>query len=115
MEGFMAGKFEIYKDKRGEFRYRLKARNGQIILTGESYKAIAGCRNGVESVKKNSQDDKRFETSRDKNNQFRFVLKAANGEIIGQSESYTSSSGCKNGIASVKKNAPEARVVELDK
>lgn len=110
----MAGKFEIYKDKKGEFRYRLKAGNGQIILTGESYKAIAGCKNGVESVKKNSQDDNRFETSKDKNGQFKFVLKAGNGEIIGQSESYTSSDGCKNGIASVKKNAPEAQIVELD-
>lgn len=49
-------KFEIYKDKAGEFRFRLKATNGQIIAVGEGYKAIAGCRNGIESVKKNAPD-----------------------------------------------------------
>ena len=55
------GKFEIYNDKRGEFRFRLKASNGQTILTGEGYKAKSGCLNGIESVMKNSQDDSRFE------------------------------------------------------
>lgn len=49
-------KFEIYKDKAGEFRFRLKATNGQIIATGEGYKALSGCMNGIESVKKNAQD-----------------------------------------------------------
>lgn len=48
----MAGKFEIYKDKAGEFRFRLKASNGQSILASEGYKAISGCTNGIESVKK---------------------------------------------------------------
>ena len=49
-------KFEIYKDKAGEFRFRLKATNGQIIAVGEGYKALAGCMNGIESVKKNAAD-----------------------------------------------------------
>lgn len=49
-------KFEVYKDKAGEFRFRLKAKNGQIIATGEGYKAKAGCMNGIESVKKNALD-----------------------------------------------------------
>ena len=57
----MAGKFEIYKDKAGEFRFRLKAGNGQIILASEGYKAKAGCTNGIESVRKNSQVEGRFE------------------------------------------------------
>ncbi len=51
-------KFEIYTDKRGEFRFRLKATNGQIIATSEGYKAMASCVNGVESVKKNAVDAK---------------------------------------------------------
>ena len=51
-------KFEIYKDKAGEFRFRLKATNGQIIATGEGYKAMAGCKNGIESIKKNAVDAK---------------------------------------------------------
>lgn len=50
-------KFEVYEDKAGEFRFRLKATNGQIIATGEGYKAKAGCLNGIESVKKNSDSD----------------------------------------------------------
>ncbi len=49
-------KFEVYKDKAGEFRFRLKATNGQVIATGEGYKALAGCMNGIESVKKNAAD-----------------------------------------------------------
>lgn len=51
-------KFEIYKDKAGEYRFRLKATNGQIIATGEGYKAMAGCKNGIESIRKNSVDAK---------------------------------------------------------
>jgi len=54
-------KFEIYTDKRGEFRFRLKASNGQAILTGEGYKAKASCTNGIESVRENSKDDSKFE------------------------------------------------------
>ncbi len=60
VEGYKAEKcpkFEIYKDKAGEFRYRLKATNGQIIAVGESYKSLASCLNGVESVKKNAAEN----------------------------------------------------------
>ena len=49
-------KFEVYVDKKGEFRFRLTATNGQIIATGEGYKAKAGCMNGIESIKKNAPD-----------------------------------------------------------
>ena len=49
-------KFEVYTDKAGETRFRLKARNGEIIATGESYKAKASCLNGIESIRKNAPD-----------------------------------------------------------
>ena len=49
-------KFEVYTDKAGEFRFRLKATNGQVIAVSEGYKAIASCLNGIESVKKNAVD-----------------------------------------------------------
>ena len=49
-------KFEVYTDKAGEFRFRLKATNGQIIAVSEGYKAMASCMNGIESVKKNTVD-----------------------------------------------------------
>ncbi len=61
MESVVAGKFEIYQDKRGEFRFRLKASNGQNILASEGYKAKSGCTNGIASVQKNAPDDGRYE------------------------------------------------------
>lgn len=108
----MAGKFEVFKDKAGEFRFRLKAGNGQIILASEGYKAKASCMNGIESVRKNSQDDARFERTETKNGKARFNLKATNGQVIGTSESYESVKARDNGIASVAKNAPDAKVVD---
>jgi len=109
----VAGKFEVYKDKAGKFRYRLKAGNGQIILTGEAYNAKNACLEGIESVKKNSQKDDAFEVYEDKKGGFRFRLKAANGEIIGQGESYEARSGCMKGIESIKKNAVDSKIVEI--
>lgn len=101
-------KFEVYQDAKSEYRFRLKASNGQSILTSEGYSAKAGCLNGIESVRKNSQDDSRFERKKSSNGKHYFNLKASNGQVIGTSEMYESSSGMENGIASVKTNAPNA-------
>ena len=106
----MPGKFELYKDKKGEFRYRLKAANGQIVLVGEGYKAKASLVKGVESVRKNAATDKRFEQKASKSGKAYFVLKATNGQVIGQSEQYESEAACKGGIASVMKCACDAVV-----
>ena len=106
------GKFEITVRKNGEFQFNLKATNGQVILTSEGYTTKAACLNGIESVKKNSQEEKRFETLVAKNGKPYFNLKATNGQVIGQSQMYASEKSCANGIASVMKNAPEAEVVE---
>ena len=57
----MAGKFEVYKDKKGEFRFRLKASNGQVIATGEGYSSKSACLNGIESIKKNAPKAKTIE------------------------------------------------------
>ena len=109
----MAGKFELYKDKGGEFRFRLKAGNGQTILASEGYKQRASCVNGINSVKKNAPDDNRYERKETKSGQHMFNLKATNGQVIGTSESYTSTSARENGIASVMKNAPDAETKDL--
>ncbi len=109
----MAGKFEIYEDKAGEYRFRLKAGNGEIILASEGYKQKASCENGVASVQKNAPDDARYERKETKSGKHMFNLKATNGQVIGTSESYESTSGRDNGIESVKKNAPDAKVVEV--
>lgn len=106
-------KFEIYTDKSGEFRFRLKASNGQAIFASEGYSAKAGCKNGIESVRKNSQNDNLFDRLTAKNGKSHFTLKSTNGQVIGSSQMYASESGMENGITSVKNNAPGAEIVEV--
>ncbi|MBR2436359.1 MAG: YegP family protein [Alistipes sp.] len=106
------GKFVISQRKNGEYQFNLKAGNGQVILTSEGYTTLSACKNGIESVKKNSQEDARFERKEAKDGSPFFNLKATNGQVIGKSEMYSSAAACENGIESVKKNAPEAEVVE---
>ena len=109
----MAGKFEIYTDKGGEFRFRLKAGNGQTILASEGYKTKASCMNGVESVMKNAASDARFECKETKSGKHMFNLKATNGQVIGTSESYESTALRDEGVESVKKNATDATIDDL--
>lgn len=106
----MAGKFEIYKDKAGEFRFRLKAGNGQNILGSEGYAKKASCMNGVESVKKNARIETRFEHHQTPSGKWTFKLKASNGQVIGTSQSYASESSCKNGMKSVATQSADATV-----
>ena len=86
----------------------MKAGNGQTILASEGYSTKAACENGIESVRKNAQDDGRFERKESSNGKHYFNLKAGNNQIIGNSEMYESVAACENGIESVKKNAPDA-------
>ncbi len=109
----MAAKFEIKKNTKGKFHFNLKAGNGEVILTSEVYESKEACENGIASVKKNAPKDSNFERKVAKNGQPYFVLKAVNHEIIGKSEMYKSHSSMENGIASVTKNAPAARIVDL--
>jgi len=106
------GKFVITQRSNGEYQFNLKADNGQTILASEGYSSKANCENGIASVRKNSQDDARFVRATSKNGKHYFNLKASNGQVIGTSEMYESSSSMENGIASVKKNAPDAKVDE---
>ena len=120
------GKFVITTTKSGEFTFNLKATNGQVILTAsESYSSEDGVKGGIESVQKNAlahvedQTVENFETLphpkyevyQDKAGEFRFRLKAKNGQNIGKSEGYKTKASCLNGIESVGKNAPEAEVI----
>lgn len=103
------GIFEIKNNN-----YILKAPNGQVILKGISDNgSMSACLNTIESVRKNCSDDIRFEKRVDKNDNLYFVLKARNGQIIGISQEYASTAGMDNGILSVKKNAPTAKIKEL--
>ena len=118
------GKFVVKTTKSG-FVFNLKAGNGEVIATSESYKSQDSCLNGVESVRKNcvgGVEDQtvegfeklthpKFEVYADKAGEFRFRLKARNGEVIAVSEGYKAKQSCMNGIESVKKNAPDAEEV----
>ena len=108
----MPGKFEIKTGKSGKFSYNLKASNGQVILSSESYDSRKGAEGGIASVKKNAATDARFERKTAKDGSAFFVLKAANGEPIGKSEMYKTKRSMENGIASVGKNAPDAPVTD---
>ncbi len=119
------GKFVVRETATG-IKFDLKAGNGEVIATSEVYAAEASCLNGIESVKKNcigEVEDQtveeivevkhpKFEVYTDKAGEFRFRLKARNGEVIAVSEGYKTKASCLNGIESVKKNAPEAEIVK---
>ena len=107
----MSGKFEIKESKSGKFHFNLKAGNGQIILSSETYETKQGAEKGVESVRKNAPEDKHYERKTATNGEDYFVLKAGNGEPLGRSETYSSKSAMENGIESVKSNAPDAEII----
>lgn len=122
------GKFAVKTVKTG-IKFDLKASNGEVIATSEVYTSRSACLNGVESVRKNAPIAKledqtmeefetvtnpKFEVYTDKAGEFRFRLKARNGEIIAVSEGYKAKASCLNGIESVRKNAPEAEVVDVE-
>ena len=106
------GKFVIKTGKNDQYYFSLKADNGQKILSSEGYTTKAACNNGIDSVKTNAKDDSKYDRKTSSNDKYYFNLKASNGQIIGTSEMYESSSGRENGIESVKTNAPGAAVTE---
>ena len=110
----MAGKFTVSKGKDGKHYFALKAGNGEVILQSQGYASKASCANGIESVRKNSQDESRFEKKTASNGKFYFVLSATNGQTIGKSQMYKTEKGCNNGMASVGRNALDAKVAEED-
>lgn len=106
-------KFQIFKSQsNGEYYYRLKAKNGEIVLSGEGYKTKQSCLNGIASVKQNSPYDNRYDR-KDSYTSYTFNLKAANYEIIGRGETYTTRAARENGIEAVKKDAPGAPIEDL--
>ena len=109
----MAGKFILKTAKDGQFFFNLKASNGEVILTSEMYKAKASALNGIDSVKKNSPDEKRYAKATSKNGKFYFTLKAANHQVIGNSEMYETEKACAAGIKSVMKNGTGAKTEEV--
>ena len=123
------GKFVIGKAKNGGVKFNLVAGNGEIIASSEVYNSKASAKKGIASIQKNAgaavedqtkegyavEKHPKFELYQDKAGEFRFRLKATNGGIIAASQGYSSKSGCQNGIDSVKRNAPDAEIVDETK
>ena len=109
----MSAKYEIKKSNNGKYMFNLKAANGEVILTSQMYEAKSGATGGIESARVNGPLDERYERKISTRGEPSFNLKAANGQVIGHSEMYSSTSSMEGGIASVKKNAPIATVVDL--
>lgn len=107
-------KFQLFKDQVGEFRFRLRARNGEIILrSSEGYTSKQGCQGGIASVKINAPFDEPYDRRTAANGQYYFILRARNGEALGMSEMYQTTSGRENGIAAVKRDTPGAPTEDL--
>ena len=120
------GKFVIRETNTG-VKFDLKAGNAEVIATSEVYTTEAACKNGIASVQKNApvanvenqtvegyaeEKHPKFEVYTDKAGEYRFRLKATNGQVIAVSEGYKALAGCMNGIESVKKNAVDAEIVK---
>ena len=120
------GKFVINETKNGGLKFNLKATNGQVIASSQVYKSEASCRKGIASVMKNApianledqtvegfevQKNPKFEVYTDKAGEFRFRLKATNGQIIATGEGYKKLASCFKGIESIRKNAVDAPII----
>jgi uncharacterized protein YegP (UPF0339 family) len=105
--------FTIRKTKAEDYSYELKAKNGQVILSGGDYVTESAIKNTIESVKRNSQKEESFERKVNNFGKPYFVLKARNGQIVGVSGLYLSEASRDNGILSVMKNAPDAEIIEI--
>jgi uncharacterized protein YegP (UPF0339 family) len=120
------GKFIIKKSKNDGFVFNLYAGNGQVICTSQVYASLASAKNGIESIRKNIGSDIEDQTSEgfeakknpkweiyiDKAGEYRFRLCASNGQPILASQGYKALASAKNGIDSIRRNAPEAQIVE---
>ena len=107
-------KFEIFQSENNKkYYFRLKAKNGQVILASQGYSNKAGAKNGIESVKKNCSNDKLYERKVASNGKHHFNLCSTNKQVVGSSQMYASKSGMENGIKSVKRVAPKAELVDL--
>ena len=113
----MSAKFQVYKDAAGKYRFRLRAKNNEIIAAGEAYEQHNSCLKGIQSIQKNCNSliedltiegekitNPKYELFSDTKGLFRFRLKASNGEIIAQSEGYETRDGCLDGIEAFRKS-----------
>lgn len=109
----MAGKFELYKDNAGEFRFRLVAPNGEIVGASEGYKAKASALNAIASVIKNADNPLQYSFFEGKNGKWYFALKAQNNQVILSSQSYSGRHSMDKEISRIKRSSKNAQVEDF--
>ena len=109
----MSAKFQLKKAKNGKVYFNLRATNGEIILTSQMYASKATAKKGIAAVQTNAADTAQYDVKQNRTGKYYFVLKAKNHLVIGTSESYSSEAAMKNGLKSVSKNGPKAKVEDL--
>lgn len=109
----MSKRFEIFQGANNQYYFRLRADNNEPILASEGYTTKANCLNGVQSVKTHAPNDIYYNKRTARNDQYYFTLNAANNQVIGVSEMYTTEAARNNGISAVKRDAPNAPIVDL--
>lgn len=94
------------------FTFRFDNDAGKMVVRSENYAQKPSAKNGIESVKKNSQDDARYEVKESTSGKYMFNLKASNGQVVATSALYDSESDRAAAMADLKANAASAEVVE---
>jgi hypothetical protein len=105
-------KFEIFKGKDDHFYFHLKAGNGEVILASQGYTTKVNCKKGIDSVINNSKEQENFDKKKAKDGREYFVLMATNGQVVGNSQMYTTTSARDHGIGSVHTNATQAEIID---
>ncbi|MAR83006.1 MAG: hypothetical protein CMD44_04385 [Gammaproteobacteria bacterium] len=102
--------FEIYKDRSGKSRFRLRARNGEIICASQGYVSRSGCMKGIKSLAKNSASKDSFDAKQNRAGKWSFNVRAANNKVIATSQSYADKASMNRGIKSIMTNAPKLKI-----
>jgi uncharacterized protein YegP (UPF0339 family) len=109
----MPGKFELKQAKNGQVSFTLKASTGEVLLTSQRYTARKHAKKGIASVQKNAPESTRYVPHTSRKGEPYFVLRAGNHQPIGTSVKYASAKAMEQGIKSVQRTAPGARVEVL--
>ncbi len=106
----MPAQYILRKSTNNQYYFNLTAENNEIILTSETYLSKDGAKGGIQSVRQNSPNDSRYARLTSSDGKFYFLLRAANNETIGRSETYNSQQARENGIQAVKRVGPTAPI-----
>lgn len=105
-------RFEVYRDRAGEYRFRLRDAKGRVLLSSDAYRSRRACLRGIRSVRDVAPEPTQFERQRTASGRFRFALKGRNSRVIGRSPPFTSPSQRDSALSTVRRRAPLVEVAE---